>query len=123
MLLEVSPVSRIRLKLTVTVFVTGGGTGSGASGLLAEALFEEMPAAAREVASEVGEFEVAPEAFAVGKELGVFSASGVGAASAEPMAGGSESAGGAAWRRVMITVSPASFEMPPASARTSIREI
>src|SRR5260370_6172016 len=53
-LLEVSPVSRIRFRLTVMVFATGGGTGSGAWGVVAGAEFEELLAAARDEASCAG---------------------------------------------------------------------
>src|SRR6266851_4331345 len=76
-LLEVSPVSRIRPRLTVMVFATGGGTGS----------------AARAVASGAGELLVSGGGAAEAVEdagLEVVSGAGVGMASLRPMAGGSE---------------------------------
>src|SRR6266851_3971166 len=54
-LLEVSPVSRIRFRLTVMVFAMGGGTGSGAWGVVAGGELEELLAAARAAASGAGE--------------------------------------------------------------------
>src|SRR5579859_1466508 len=107
-LLEVSPVSKIRLRLTVMVFARGGGTGSGASAAFDGALEDLF---------------VAPDAVAGvgGAEFEGASVAGVGAPSPGPIAGGSESEGGSDSTRVMITVSPASLEMPPASARTSIK--
>src|ERR1700730_2406249 len=118
MLLEVSPASSIRLRLTVIGHCSGGGTGSGSSVLFAGALLEEMLAAVRAVASEEDESDGAPGA--VDAEFGIPFGSGVDAASEELIAEGSESEAGSVSSRVMITVSPASLEIPPASARTSM---
>src|ERR1700686_1540633 len=77
MLLEVSPVSKMRLRLTVMMFARGGGTGPGASGAF-DGAWEELFAEADAVAGPGGaEFEGA-------------SGAGAGAASARPIAGGSE---------------------------------
>src|ERR1700680_4612861 len=124
MLLEVSPVSRIRPRLTVIVFAMGGGKRSGGSMLFAEmALEEEVLAAARPVSSGEGESAGPPEAVgSAGAEFAFTFGSGVGEASLELIAGGSASDTGSVSSREMMTVSAASLDMPPASARTSIKE-
>src|SRR5712692_1385305 len=113
-LLEMSPVSRIRFRLTVRVFATGGGTGSETSGVVAGADFEELLAAARGVASGVGESLVSGGGASEAVEdaaLEVASGAGVGMASLRPMTGGSECDAEFVSSRVMITVSPAALEV------------
>src|SRR5579864_865445 len=123
MLPEVSPVSKIRARLTVMVFARGGGTGSGTlePGVAAE--FEALSAAG--FAAAVGGESLAAGAIAGTGADGAGSETGRdgdgGAASCGPIAGGSELAVASASARVMMTVSPASLEMPPASARTSTK--
>src|SRR5258706_5225851 len=122
MLLDVSPVSRIRPRLTVIVFAIAGGKGSGGSMAFAEVALEEVLAAARPVSSREGE-SIRPAGVlgAADAEFGATSGSGVGAASLELMAVGSASEAGSVSSREMMTVLPASLDMPPASARTSIK--
>src|SRR5437899_169389 len=127
MLLDVSPVSRIWLRFTVMVLVSGGGTGS-ATAELGESLLVDggVCAASGAWAGEFGALS-ATGGIATGEGSCGTSLLGEGSAdstSAASIVGGSEaSAVGSVSARVTMTWSPASLEIPPASARSSMRVI
>src|SRR5215471_12222413 len=106
MLFLVSPVSISSFRLMVMVLVSKGD--SGAEG------FEDgvNPAGADDVAVLV----CAPVSLGLASSGAVLAGSG----SSGPISGGSPVSEGVSWTgRVTITVSPASLDTPPASARTS----